>query len=796
MSSRHLWRFWVQSAGNRNHHSWPALFAALLLTVGIVPGYRYGLPFVSSELAAGGILLLSVAVCASTIRTPHGVSPLLSLIGAGIVVSTGAVMGAAARSAEPLLPVTITGEPVTVIGEVLEPPSWSGNSLRFRLAVHTILSDTIVTHVPVTALVAVRSGEGAESTIVPDYGMTVVLHGLLELPRSAPNPGEFDARAYYRANDIAILLRVRGNHHVCILDSGGGWWAMRTIVAPARRTLLDHIDRSIGGEEGEFLKGLMIGERGGLSPQLRAAFLTSGVAHILAVSGSNVAVVAAALFAILLLLRIPRRLHAYPVACAMLLYMLLTGSQPSVVRATIMALVGLLVSRRGIRGNGLNAIGIAALIMFFLDVRQVFDMGFQLSFGAVLSIILLYPKVNRRIIAWKGNTRFRRITRGGLRLAAVSLVASVGTFPLSAGAFGQVSVIGLLANIVVVPVSGWSVVLGLLSAAAEPLSATAAASLSALNASVLAFTLRVVSISAGIPWASFTTFWFEPVYTFPFLGVLGIAYHAGDPSTRRLWCIVALAGTNLAVYLPGRYQREPGTFFVTAIDVGQGDAILLEHPDGGAALIDTGPVPFDERRGLVPFLRRRGISALDVVVITHPHDDHNGGLSSLCKVIAVGRLITHSTARAGTLISWKDDCRLQILHAAPPDAGLPAPEQNPNRLSVVVRLVYGRTAFLFAADAEVPEEVRMIHGYGVGLESTALKVGHHGSASATTDAWLDAVQPVYAIITVGQRNRFGHPSAAVLRRLLKRGIHIARTDEDGAVMLGSDGTTVRRYLWR
>jgi competence protein ComEC len=223
---------------------------------------------------------------------------------------------------------------------------------------------------------------------------------MLESPRGVRNPGEFDAQEFYNANGITLLLTVKGSRHVCILDHDGGWWGMRQVVVPARRALLAHIEGYVGGEEGELLKGLMIGERGGLTPALRNAFLISGVAHILAVSGSNVAVVAAAVLAFLLLLRIPRRAHPWGVAGALLFYMLLTGSQPSVVRATIMGLVALAVSGRGARGNPLNAVGIAALIMYSIDARQLFDSGFQLSFAAVLSIVVLIES-DLLIRAWK-----------------------------------------------------------------------------------------------------------------------------------------------------------------------------------------------------------------------------------------------------------------------------------------------------------------------------------------------------------------------------------------------------------
>jgi competence protein ComEC len=570
---------------------------------------------------------------------------------------------------------------------------------------------------------------------------------------------------------------------------------MNDVVIPVRETLRAHINTTIGGEEGEFLKGLMIGDKGGLSPATRDAFMVSGVAHVLAVSGSNVAVVAAALMVLLMLLRIPRPFFPIPVGAGIILYMLVSGSQPSVLRATIMALILLIASWRGWRGNGLNAVGLAALVMYAMDCRQLFDAGFTLSFGAVLSILLLYPGLDALIGRWNATGVLSRGMQNALRLAAVSGVSAIGTLPLTAVQFGRVSVVGLVANIPVVPVTGWSVVLGLCSTGAGLISIWAGDALAAVNAIFLRLTLWFVGVCAAMPGGAIDMYWFSPVYALPLLGLLGVWYHHRDPMERNVWAIGTLATLAVLVWLPADADAAPGSIRVSFIDVGQGDAALVEHPDGGALLIDTGPVPADTRSGIVPFLLRRGISELDAVIVTHAHDDHAGGLRAVCSTFTVRRLLAGGMCRPGDTIHWKSDCRVQVLSGEVTADSALLRKMNANRNSIVVRLVYGCTSFLFAGDAESAEEERMVEAYGGALHASVLKVGHHGSAAGTSDVWLRAVDPSMAVISVGRMNRFGHPARATLQRLDACGIEVHRTDHEGAVLMMSDGEIVRILEW-
>ena len=785
----------MQTPGRRSHHSWPALYCAVLLTAGIAPAYRWsGLPALPLWVPIALFVLFCAAVLLalrSRITAPLIPSFLLIVC----VPACGVVLGWEAGSAQSSIPDSVTASPVRVAGEIADQPVRNGNRIRCRFHVVAVAADS-VTLTPDWMLTASLPIPDPEAGHIPAFGDALVLLGNIQRPRGPRNPGEFDESGYYRANGLDGILMVRKGDHVRPLTRADAWSWMRDVVIPLREGLRSHINTTIGGEEGEFLKGLMIGDRGGLAPSTRDAFMVAGVAHILAVSGGNVAVVSAALVVLLLLLRIPRSLFPLPLSVGLILYMLISGTQPSVVRATIMAFIMLVASSGGWRGNGLNALGLAALVMYAMDVRQLFDAGFTLSFGAVLSILLLYPGLDAIIGRWKSSTLPARWLRGALQLAAVSAASSIGTLPLTAVQFGRVSVVGLIANIPVVPVTGWSVVLGLCSAGMGSFVPWAGEALGAVNFVFLRGTLWFVGMCASLPGASLDMYWFDPVYAIPLLATLGTWYHRKDPAERNFWAIGALAAMCFVLWLPRDTDHTRELLRISFIDVGQGDAALLEHPGGGALLIDTGPVPVDTRSGIVPFLLRRGIHALDAVIITHAHDDHAGGLRSVCSTFTVGRVLTGAQCRPGDTIMWKSDCRLQVLSGRVTTDSVLLSQMNANRTSIVVRLVYGRTAFVFAADAEEPEEDRMVGAFGSGLRSAVLKVGHHGSAAGTSDAWLDAVAPSLAVISVGRLNKFGHPARRTIARLEQHGVHICRTDLDGAVVMTSDGDTTRVLDWR
>ncbi len=663
-----------------------------------------------------------------------------------------------------------------------------------------------------------------------EYGSRVKLNAQLYRPSEERNPGEFNSRAYYEAQGIGLLMRVRGYRNVVLVDStmseGIFDVLMSRVVLPIRFYILSLIDKTIGGEEGELLKGILIGERGGIPYATRTAFTNSGIAHILAVSGSNVVVVFAFFSVVFGLIRIPRNVNIVLTGLVLLFYMVLTGSQPPIVRATVMTLIILLGKILGEKSNAMNSLGVAALLILAYDARQLFDVGFQLSFLAVLSIVYLYPIVNARISKIQPADSINKSLIFMLRLAAVSLVATLGTLPLTALYFGKVSVVGLLTNGIILPIVGASVMLGFVTSLVGWMSFHVADAFAAVNGLLLSFSLAAAKFSGGLSWAYVETLQFKPVHAIPYFAALGVLFHLhlGDVARKMLIGFLVSLNILLLASMFSSEKTHEGMLRASFIDVGQGDAALIEFPDGTTMLVDAGPKSGEYDSGervVVPFLRRRGIETLDYVVASHPHADHIGGFASVFRafdvkaVIESGQPARDPIYREYTEALQMENCRIDTARKAQPaiqigqariyflypagahiDADTSNSHLNLNNTSVVLKLCYGRTSILFTGDAEREAEEEIVESYGDFLQSTILKTGHHGSITSSSREFLGAVNPRYAVMSLGLHNKFNHPSDEVVERLLMMNVEALRTDEEGAIIFESDGEEMSRILWR
>jgi competence protein ComEC len=436
--------------------------------------------------------------------------------------------------------------------------------------------------------------------------------------------------------------------------------------------------------------------------------------------------------------------------------------------------------------------------VLFGDPWAIRSVGAWLSVGAMGAVI------------WAG----RAVTGPALvRLVAPAVAATLVTAPITAFVFGTVAPIGVVANLVAIPLGAVAVPGVIFALALAGLVPALATLLAAGSGFVLALLDLVAGLAARVPGGHVITIPGWPA-ALAWLGVLALAWWLWN-SPRRPWLIAARSAFAAAVLAWGSLlARAPsdsdGVLTVHFLDVGQGDAAALRTPAGHWVLIDGGPrTPAGDagRRVVLPFLRRLGAGALSLVVMTHGHDDHLGGLPAVIEALPPkvalepGKPVSRPSylefladveragatwhpARTGDRVEL-DGVRFQVLS---PDSGWLAQQEDLNEESVVLLVSYGTTRLLFTGDAGLPVEARLAGRVG---HVDLLKVGHHGSRSATSDAWLSELAPVDAVISVGAHNTYGHPAPEVLARLLQHHVTTLRTDQLGTITFTTDGHRAR-----
>ncbi|MDO4203883.1 MAG: DNA internalization-related competence protein ComEC/Rec2 [Selenomonadaceae bacterium] len=672
-----------------------------------------------------------------------------------------------------------------------------------------------------------------------EIGDRVKVFGKLRAIRGYGNPGRIDTVRQAKSRGIsgrvtAVTLTVSRSAE----DELSGWMHLRRQMVRLR----EHYSRSLGetmpDRDRAAVMAMLFGGYGDLDPGLVESFTLTGIVHILSVSGSHMALLAGIVLWLGEMLRLKRRVIFAGLTGVVLLYSLLSGLIPPVVRSGLMAIAafGAFVWGRGDSRDGGRLLVILAAALLIYEPRWLYDISFQLSFLATAGLIYIAPEVTA-LLTDRGLPRWLAM---GL---AVTFGANISTLPVIAWYFNQFSLSSFAANLLIVPLVDFIIAVTLLGGIAG-LILPPLMKLTFVTAGLTMGAVRELSaLLAGMPFGNI----YLPTLSLPMtVGYYSLLCLLLWKKSRSFMAEGILQGLDWAgKYIQGRrllptalgivlsiggllwaFSPERNITSVHFIDVGQGNAALVVTPRRQAFLIDTGGTidsNFDiGARVVVPYLKHYGVQPEDLthIFLTHAHADHAGGAGAVWRWqrsagAVPARLITAGEGRdayfsamylsgsereaidmtapvPGTVYDI-DGVKAEVMDTAVPVGNADGKSGRGNEYSMVLKVTAGDISFLFTGDLPAAGEERLLTKYGEGnkrteaLKASVLQVAHHGSHSSSGESFLRRVSPAAAVISAGFQNSFGHPHKTVLDRLTAQGCQILRTDLDGAVVFHTDG---------
>ncbi len=786
------------------------IFLALAYLLGIVLGTYILIP--AHLLPAAPLLILAVTLLCGLYRSRPVIKTALLLL----LCFSGAVLMTSLTFHSYLAPHSLfnwSGREVQLLGRVNSFPQAVEGGFRYTLRPELILKEGEEIKIS-TGLLQVETGGAA-----PGYGDLMMVSGLIENPAGLKNPGGYSYRHYLYRRGIAGRLNHEGS--LKLVEEGRG---LLNLLSSLREGIRDRIKTYFDAPYSSLLLAFLLGEQGGLEGEIRQLFQETGLGHLLAVSGLHVGIIS------LFFWQLTGRLGLSSVLCSVLnmlliaVFILISGAQPPVLRAGLLAIIYHLSLLFSFRLKPLDTAGLAALILLIYNPFYLYEIGFQLSFAVYISLILLTPPIEG---LWQDS-----IPPLLGKPLALSLAAQLGAWPLLIYYFQQVSLLPLLVNLLAIPLLSLIMILALVTLFLSLFSSLLTGIVSLpltlliwikLNWLKMLEGLELFKLRMGIDNL------FIPLLYFIFL--LLLCYFCwkkkgslGSRHPALLVMITLLILFSMAQLL--RAQKEG--LRIIFLDVGPGLAVYLSLPTGENIFYDGGGiVDFSDPGGLnniiaesviEPFLFAKGLTSLEGIIFSHYHADHVLGLLPL---VAGGRtgfisgprreegnylyqeLQKISEVRELPFFYLQEGDRFQLGEVlfkvlAPFSKELSGTNSDENNNSVVIRLSYGDFSLLLTGDIEEEMEECLVSRPKLRNELSAmlLQVPHHGSITSSTPEFLDAVGPGVAVVSAGLSS-FNHPSPAVVERMKSRGIRVYRTDTMGAVVVEveSGGESFSVYSW-
>jgi competence protein ComEC len=708
------------------------------------------------------------------------------------------------------------GRPVTLVGRLRSDASVSATGVGLALDVEQVESGPASVRVSGGAMLTVLGTLAADRASEWRAGRRVRVRATVREPMRYLNPGVADLPLALARRGTVLVGSVKSAALVDVL-ARGPWFRER--AASARQ----HVRRLVGASVGSWDAGsaavvtaILVGDRAGLDKRTERDLQDAGTYHVIAISGGNIAILAACLLVMCRLLLVPWRAGLAAVIAALVAYAELAGGGSSVARATTMAVVYLAARLVDQRTSVASALAVAAAIILAASPLALVDASFLLTFGATTAIVIGVP----RVMAYVGGPR---LIRSATALFAASAATEAALLPLGPLFFSRLTLAGLVFNFAAVPLMsvvqiGGMVAVGL--AALAPSLAHPAGWVPYEAARALVSSAALVHL---VPWVAWRVPapapWLLVVYYGALVALVTartwvrftVPWHR---AARRVVVVSWAAAAGLIAAAPVSVRSDAGRLRVTVLDVGQGDATIVQLPSGRTLLVDAGGLGGTARfdvgeRVVAPALWQLGVRRLDVLALTHGDADHVGGagavveafhpreiwegvpvrrdpaLSSLA-ALADARRIARRTVQVGDLL--RDGAvAIRAWHPPPPDWER---QRVRNDDSLVLEIRYGDVSVVLPGDIGAAIEETLVRQIP-GAPTRILKAAHHGSASSSSKRFLEALRPQIVIVSCGRGNLFGHPHPAVLARYRATGTRIYRTDEQGAIAIETDGRHVR-----
>ncbi|HET9137496.1 MAG TPA: DNA internalization-related competence protein ComEC/Rec2 [Candidatus Kapabacteria bacterium] len=674
---------------------------------------------------------------------------------------------------------------------------------------------------------------------LPKHGEYIKVYAeLRSLNSPERNPYESNAsRSLKRqsgANAIAIInspydIYTLDSAHLTIAERAEEWFA------DAHHAISQRLESCIGDSLSRAIAtAVVLGDKNDLTKELADDFRNAGLSHILVVSGFNVAIVALVVYYLLRLLGIVRlRWRIFISMVVVAFYGFLIGFEPSILRALVsveLVFLARLLERKPDVGNITAAVASVALL---LDPSQLFDPSFQLTYGAVFSLVFIYPSLSHLFIreSWRQRTGLiQTMLRASVETFLTSIAVTIGLLPVMIYHFHHVTITAVLSNIIGIPVATLLTVISFLLLPLSLVSSWLAGVYGDVVSGLSHLLSAVAKYSAGFGILRVMLPRFALLAIVLYYGVIAFVIF-GSREVKNVFMkasfavIVWVSLLLIDVPLFAEQLTPQGELSVLFFDVGQGDATLIRTPNGKAYLIDLGGIRKDgssvAERALLPAIESEGITHLDAAFITHMHIDHYAGAVSILGSGLVDKLYVSGYPGRGYYITVFDSLvlakhisvtdliegnRIELdtgvaLYILNPDSSVYTAAHDgsgneANHTSLAMKLVYAKRSILFLGDIEGVDEQRLVSNYGSFLKGDVVKVAHHGSRYSSSRELTRLAQPEYAVVSVGDHNSFGHPTIEALSRWHNASASIVRTDREGAILFHSDGNRIWREDWR